>query len=42
MRLGMTKDDLDATVGIHPTVAENVVSMKVTKSSGESAEKNSC
>lgn len=42
MRLGMTKDDLDATVGIHPTVAENVVSMKVTKSSGESPEKTSC
>ena len=38
----MKKKDLDATVGIHPTIAENIVGMKVTKSSGANPEKTSC
>ena len=35
MRLGAKKHDLDMTVGIHPTDAEAIVGMTVTKSSGE-------
>eukprot|EP00920_Eleutheroschizon_duboscqi_P037354 GHVT01089556.1.p1 GENE.GHVT01089556.1~~GHVT01089556.1.p1 ORF type:complete len:405 (+),score=96.50 GHVT01089556.1:859-2073(+) len=36
LRLGVTKADFDATVGIHPTDAESFMSLSVTKSSGES------
>jgi thioredoxin reductase (NADPH) len=35
MRLGATKSDLDQTMGIHPTDAEALVSLTITKSSGE-------
>jgi thioredoxin/glutathione reductase (selenoprotein) len=35
MRLGAKKHDFDMTVGIHPTDAEAIVGMSVTKSSGE-------
>merc|ERR1711988_270377 len=38
MRLGATKLDFDMTIGIHPTCAENFTTLKVTKSSGESAD----
>ena len=34
MRLGLTKQQLDETVGIHPTDAEAVVNLNITKSSG--------
>ena len=42
MRLGMTFDDISDTVGIHPTTAEELCTLRVTKSSGESAEKTGC
>lgn len=42
MRMGLTKAILDRTVGIHPTVAEEFTNLKVTKSSGDSAEKKGC
>ena len=34
MKIGLTKQQLDATIGIHPTCAEEFTSMKVTKESG--------
>ncbi|KAG8468147.1 hypothetical protein KFE25_007199 [Diacronema lutheri] len=42
MRCGATKEAFDDTVGIHPTVAEEFTTLKVTKASGESAEKAGC
>jgi len=42
MKLGMKKRDLDLTVGIHPTTAEEIVNLKVTKRSGEKFEKETC
>ena len=31
MKLGLTKQVLDSTIGIHPTVAEDLTNMMVTK-----------
>ncbi len=31
MRMGLTKYQLDTTIGIHPTAAEELTNMKVTK-----------
>jgi len=42
MKLGMRKVDLDDTVGIHPTVSENMLNLDVTKKSGESFEQTDC
>jgi len=42
MRLGATKLDFDMTIGIHPSCAENFTTLKVTKSSGESADAGGC
>lgn len=42
MKLGLTKGDLDATVGIHPTHAEEFVGLEKTKRSGVSYTKTSC
>eukprot|EP00455_Lapot_gusevi_P008150 TRINITY_DN1351_c0_g1_i2.p2 TRINITY_DN1351_c0_g1~~TRINITY_DN1351_c0_g1_i2.p2 ORF type:complete len:142 (+),score=52.44 TRINITY_DN1351_c0_g1_i2:136-561(+) len=42
MRCGATKQHFDATVGIHPTSAEEFTTLRVTKRSGESAAKGSC
>ena len=42
VRLGATKADLDATVGIHPSSAEELVHVRVTKRSGADAAKSSC
>lgn len=42
MKMGLTKRVLDETIGIHPTVAENITNMAVTKESGEEFEKTSC
>ena len=42
MRLGMTHADLTQTVGIHPTVAEELTGLTISKSSGESAAKTGC
>lgn len=41
-RLGATKKDFDSTVGIHPTNAEVLVTLEVTKRSGLSVEKSAC
>ena len=42
MKLGLTKEALDQTIGIHPTIAEDLTNMAVTKESGEEYEKKSC
>jgi len=42
MKLGATKADFDDVVGIHPTVAENLTTMDISKGSGLSAEKEDC
>lgn len=39
MRCGLTKYQLDMTVGIHPTTAEELTTLTITKRSGESFEK---
>lgn len=41
-RMGATKHDFDMTVGIHPTNAEVLVTLEVTKRSGLSVEKSAC
>lgn len=42
MRIGLTKHQLDTTIGIHPTAAEEITNIDVTKSSGEEYMKTSC
>lgn len=42
MRMGATKHDFDMGIGIHPTCAENLNGLTVTKSSGASAKKGGC
>jgi len=42
MKMGATKDDLDSVVGIHPTIAEELVLLRITKSSGEDPQKTGC
>ena len=42
LRLGATYGDFERTFGIHPTSAEELVSLPVTKRSGESPEKTGC
>lgn len=42
MKMGLTKEILDGTIGIHPTVAENITNMTASKESGEEYEKTSC
>ena len=42
IRIGMTKQQLDSTIGIHPTCAEELTNMEVTKESGLPFEKTSC
>lgn len=42
LRLGATKADFDATVGIHPTCAENFTTMYTTKSSGVDVATSGC
>eukprot|EP00003_Mantamonas_plastica_P006322 TRINITY_DN1512_c1_g1_i5.p2 TRINITY_DN1512_c1_g1~~TRINITY_DN1512_c1_g1_i5.p2 ORF type:complete len:426 (+),score=154.80 TRINITY_DN1512_c1_g1_i5:1871-3148(+) len=37
-----TKEDLDDLIGIHPTIAEEFTTMRITKSSGETPEKSGC
>jgi thioredoxin/glutathione reductase (selenoprotein) len=39
---GVTKQAFDDCIGIHPTIAEEVTTLRITKSSGLSAEKGSC
>ena len=42
IRLGATYETFLTTVGIHPTLAEEFTSLTVSKSSGDSAEKEGC
>uniref|UniRef100_A0A673M8Q5 thioredoxin-disulfide reductase (NADPH) n=1 Tax=Sinocyclocheilus rhinocerous TaxID=307959 RepID=A0A673M8Q5_9TELE len=42
MKCGITKDQLDNTIGIHPTCAEIFTAMEVTKSSGGDITQSGC
>jgi thioredoxin/glutathione reductase (selenoprotein) len=42
MKKGITFQDLEETVGIHPTSAEEIVTLKVTKRSGKDAAAGGC
>jgi thioredoxin reductase (NADPH) len=42
IRSGARKCDFDATIGIHPTMAEDITQLKVTKSSGAAPTKEGC
>jgi len=42
MKKGITFQDLVDTVGIHPTCSEEIVTLRVTKSSGEDAAAGGC
>jgi thioredoxin reductase (NADPH) len=43
LKCGMTKTQLDSTVGIHPTIAEDLIGLKFTKEDdGEDVQKSSC
>ena len=42
MRLGMTKKDLDAQIGIHPSVSEELYSLHITKRSKQDFRKTEC
>ena len=42
LNMGATKTDFDETVGIHPTIAEEFTSLRVTKRSNEDYIKTSC
>jgi len=43
MKCGVTKQQLDSTVGIHPTAAEDVIGITTTKEKdGEDIQKTSC
>jgi len=42
MKCGMTKDQLDSCVGIHPTIAEDVIGLTSTKEENPDAKKAGC
>lgn len=42
MKCGMTKEQLDSCVGIHPTIAEDVIGLKFTKEENPDVQKSSC
>eukprot|EP00904_Undaria_pinnatifida_P007514 jgi/Undpi1/3893/HiC_scaffold_16.g07261.m1 len=42
IRLGMTYEDLRQLVGIHPTVAEEITLLEITRRSGHPIEKSGC
>ena len=42
LRMGATKADFDGLIGIHPTTAESLTTLAITKSSGVSAEASGC
>jgi thioredoxin reductase (NADPH) len=42
MKQGLTYKTLSETVGIHPTSAEEIVTVSITKSSGEDASAGGC
>lgn len=41
-RMGARRADLEGTVGIHPTIAEEILLTRITKRSGENPEKTGC
>lgn len=42
IKLGATKSDFDATIGIHPTNSENFTTLKNTKRSGVDVTQTGC
>lgn len=42
IKCGMTKEQMDSTVGIHPTVAEDSIGLKFTKEENPDAKKSGC
>jgi len=42
IKMGATKDDFLNTVGIHPTVSEEIVTLRITKRSGVDPKKTGC
>eukprot|EP00163_Fabomonas_tropica_P028944 TRINITY_DN6027_c0_g1_i1.p1 TRINITY_DN6027_c0_g1~~TRINITY_DN6027_c0_g1_i1.p1 ORF type:complete len:496 (+),score=153.41 TRINITY_DN6027_c0_g1_i1:276-1763(+) len=42
IKMGATYHDIHATVGIHPTTAEEVTAMDITKASGKDAKRTGC
>ncbi|XP_074644257.1 thioredoxin reductase 1, cytoplasmic-like isoform X2 [Tubulanus polymorphus] len=42
MRVGATKEDFDATIGIHPTCSEKFTTLDITKRSGLDTEEAGC
>lgn len=42
MKCGMTKEQLDSCVGIHPTIAEELIGLKYTKEKDGAVKKTSC
>ncbi|EFC47543.1 predicted protein [Naegleria gruberi] len=42
IKAGATKEHFDNTIGIHPTAAEEMTLLSITKRSGNSAEKDGC
>lgn len=42
MKLGMTKEHLDGSIGVHPSVSEDYFNMHITKRSGAAYAKTDC
>ena len=42
MKCGMTKAQIDSCVGIHPTIAEEMTTLTVTKEENPDATKSGC
>jgi len=42
MKCGATKEQIDSCVGIHPTIAEDVIGLKYTKEEHGNVQKSSC
>jgi len=42
MMCGLNKEQLDATVGIHPTIAEEIVGLNETKEQNPNPQKTGC
>lgn len=42
IKCGMTKKQMDSTVGIHPTIAEDSIGLEFTKEEHGDVEKTSC
>lgn len=42
MKCGVTKEQLDSCVGIHPTIAEDAIGLNQTKEENPDADKGGC